>query len=94
VADKGGSRGPQSIAISTHLPDEEAAARIFLQVLRMHGHIADEEDGLTCNVKDEGHQGTEWKSRMLTGQGREGADRDLRQECPDTFRVGWLRKLR
>jgi hypothetical protein len=56
VADKSGSRSPQRIGVSTYLPDEEAAARIFLQVLRVHCHIADQEDRPTCGIKGEWHQ--------------------------------------
>jgi hypothetical protein len=67
VAYEGCPCGAQWVAIGTRLPDEETAPRIFLQVLRVHGHITDEEDGATTRIKREGHQGTKWKSRMLAG---------------------------
>src|SRR6202046_183616 len=67
VAYEGRPCGAQWVVISTFLPDEEAAPRIFLQVLCVHGHIADEEDGATCRIEREGHQRTKRKSRMLAG---------------------------
>ena len=47
MADEGRPGGPQRIAIGPCLPDEEAASRVGLQILGVHGHIADEEDGPT-----------------------------------------------
>src|ERR1035437_6893288 len=93
VSNEGRSCGPKRVTIGTHLRDEEAAARVSFQVLGVHGHIADEKSGPTRQTDREGHQGTEWESRVLARQRREGSNRDERHESPDAFGVGWLRLL-
>jgi hypothetical protein len=75
MADQGGPCGPERVAIGTFLSDEEAASRIGLQILGMHGHIANEEDGTTSKIEREGHQRAEGKSRMLAGHRGQRTDR-------------------
>src|ERR1039458_9396231 len=94
VSNEGRSCGPKRVTIGTHLRDEEAAARVSFQVLGVHGHIADEKSGPTRQTDREGHQGTEWESRTLARQRREGGNRDKRHKSPDTLGMGWLRQLR
>jgi hypothetical protein len=69
--DQSGSFGkgysPQRVTISSHLRDKKAATRISHQILGVHGHFADEEDGATRRIKRERHQRTKQKSWMLAG---------------------------
>src|ERR1035438_942839 len=41
VSYEGRSGSPKRVAISARLRDEEAASRVSLQILSVHGHIAD-----------------------------------------------------
>jgi hypothetical protein len=59
LADEGGPSGPKRITVGPRLPDEEAASRVGLQVLGVHGHIADEENRPTKSIEREVHQWTE-----------------------------------
>ena len=65
VSDQGRSGSPKGITIGTRLCDEEAASRVSLQILGVHCHIADQEDGPACRIEGEGHQGTEGKPGCL-----------------------------
>jgi hypothetical protein len=67
MADQGGPCGSERVAIGRSLSDEEAASRVGLQILRVHGHIANEEDGTTSKIKRKGHERAEGISRMLAG---------------------------
>ncbi len=75
IADQGCPGGPKRITVGPCLPDEEAASGVGLQVLGVHGHIADEEDGPPGRIEREGHQRTEGKTRMLAGNRRQGGNR-------------------
>ena len=70
-SDAGGS---QRVARIIRLRDQKAGACVLMQVLRVHGHAADEEDGpaeVVCRV---GHHGTEGKARDLPGMRGQAAD--------------------
>jgi hypothetical protein len=56
------------------LANEEAASGVGLQVLGVHGHIADEENGPTQGIDSERHQRTEGEARMLAGNRRQGGN--------------------
>jgi len=75
MAKQGSPCGTKRIAVGTCLSDEETASRIGLQILSVHGHIANEEDGTTCKIKRERHQRAEGKSCMLTGHRGQRTDR-------------------
>ena len=94
IANHGCSGGSKRITVGPCLANEEAASGVGLQVLGVHGHIADEEDGPPGRIESEGHQRTEWKARMLAGNCRQGRNRGERHERSDTLGVGWLRQLR
>jgi hypothetical protein len=47
---------PKRITLGPCLADEEAASGVGLQVLGVHGHIADEEEGPPERIEREGHQ--------------------------------------
>jgi hypothetical protein len=49
MADQGSPCGSERVAICHCLSEEEAASPIGLQILGVHGHIANEEDGTTSN---------------------------------------------
>jgi len=55
IADQGCPGSPKPIIIGRCLADEEAASGVGLQVLGVHGHIADEEDGLPERIECERH---------------------------------------
>src|ERR1039458_4026401 len=65
VSNQGRSGSPKWVAISARLRNEEAASRVSLQILGVHGHVADEEDGPTCGIEGERHQGPKGGSRVL-----------------------------
>src|SRR5579859_986487 len=93
-ADHGSPRGSKRVTIGACLPDEETASWIGLQVLRVHRHIANEEDRLAGRIEREGHQRAEGKTRMLAGERRQRADRRQCDEGADTLSMTWLRELR
>ena len=55
VANHGCSGGSKRITVGPCLADEEAASGVGLQVLGVHGHIADKEDGLPERIECERH---------------------------------------
>jgi hypothetical protein len=61
-------RRSKRVTIGASLPDEETASRIGLQILRVHRHVADEEDGPAGGIECEGHQRAEGKTRMFAGK--------------------------
>src|ERR1700722_11248936 len=75
MADQCRSGSPKRIAIGSCLPYEETASRIGLQILSMHGHIANEENGTACRIEREGHQGAKGEPRMLARKRRQGSNR-------------------
>ena len=74
-ADQSSPGSSKWIAIGIRLCNEETAARIRLQILRMHGHIAYQKERPARRVEREGHKRSKGKSRMLAGERRQGADR-------------------
>src|ERR1700753_2201505 len=75
MTDQGRPRCPKWVAIGTCLFDEKTASRIGLQVLGVHGHIANEEGGPAGRIEGEGHQRAEGKSRTLAGERGQRTDR-------------------
>ena len=75
MPNQGRSWCPKWVAIGTCLFDEKTASRIGLQVLGVHGHIANEERGPSDRIEREGHQRAEGKSRMLARERGQRTDR-------------------
>ena len=94
MTDQGDPSGPERFAIGTCLSDEETASRIGLQILGVHGHIANEEDRTTGKIKREGHQRAERKSWMLTRHRGQRTDRHQLEKRAYTLRMTWFRSLR
>src|SRR5260370_28635077 len=56
IANHGCSGGSKRIPIGPCLADEKAASGVGLQILGVHGHIADEEDGSPGRIERKRHQ--------------------------------------
>jgi len=62
----GDPRRAQRLAVGgVSLGYEQAGARIRLQILRMHGHGADEEDGAPPSVQPIGHDRAEGETGLF-----------------------------
>ena len=69
VTHQGHPAGPEGVAACVRLGHQQAGARILLQVLRMHGHGAYQEDGSSLAIQPVGHQRAEGKARTFAGKG-------------------------
>src|ERR1022692_4301749 len=72
-ANEGNTGGAQGV-LAALLHDQQAGARIRLQVLRMHGHAADEEHRPALFVGAIGHHGAEGEPGLFARVGRERPD--------------------
>ena len=94
-AEKGHASRAQRVARSVGLGDQETGARIQVQVLRVHGHAADEEYRTAAGVGRVGHKGAEWEARDLAGMRGQAADAAEGNQGARTFgerRFGNLRR--
>src|SRR5271166_1483368 len=62
------------VAAGIRLCHKQAGPRVRLQVLGMHGHRADQEDGAPLSVQSVRHQGSKGEARLFPRQGRETGD--------------------
>ena len=67
-------RGPKWITASFRLDYQKAGARILLQVLRVHGHGANQEKWASPAIQGIRHERSERKARPLPRKGGEAAD--------------------
>ncbi len=81
---------PSGSPLGFRLRHQQAGARILLQILRVHSHGADEEEGPSLTVQGIGHQRPERKARPLARKGGEAADAAQMQQRTRPLRERWL----
>src|SRR5689334_13048910 len=67
-------RRAERIAAGIRLDDEETRARIRLQILRVHGHCADQKYRPAAVIESIRHYRSEWESGLLAGERGEAAN--------------------
>ena len=67
TADHRHTRDPQGITLGLGHGHEQAGARVARQVLRVHGHAADQEKGAARGIKSVGHEGAEREALLFPG---------------------------
>ncbi len=66
---------------------------VGLEILGVHGHVADEEERAAEGIESVGHERAEGKAGMFAREGGEGGDRGQGEEGAGTLGVGGLGEL-
>lgn len=90
VADEGGAGGAEGVSVGCGLGDEEAGARVGFDVLGVHGHVADEEEGAARRVECVGHERAEGEAGLFFGERGEGREGVEMEEGAGALGVGGL----
>src|SRR5580698_6362741 len=94
VADQCQASGSQRISCDVGLGDQQTGMRVLIQILRVHGHAADEENGPSASVHSERHHRSEGETRKLARMGGEATDAPNGGERAGALGQRWLGSVR
>src|SRR5580698_7549933 len=90
VADQGEAGSSQRISCDVGLGDQQTGMRVLIQILGVHGHAADEENGPPESVHRKRHHRSKWETRKLARMGGEATDAPNGGERAGTLGERWL----
>jgi len=88
------ARRAERIPGNIGLRNQQAGSRVLLQILRVHGHAADEKHGAAPRVDGIRHHGSEWNAGVLPGVCGKAAGAAQRCQGPGAFGESRLRYFR